>query len=239
MAVRRVLSFVEMYVNISTMNSRRNNGDIDIWLVLFICVTVFFLGAISFGVWAFMGRQDYKNNSDQKSAVAAAAAVQKEDTKKNAQFVEAAKLPFRTYIGPEPYGSLHVMYPKTWSAYVDTSSQSSFPLNGYFNPDTVPSLNDNNSSYALRVQIDPETYSQALTTYSAKITAKTIIATPYSFPKVTAAIGVRLDGQIDNGKTGSMVIVPLRDKTLKVWITAPQYISDFNNNILPNITFSP
>jgi hypothetical protein len=221
------------------MKSRRSSGDIDIWLVLFICITVFFIGAISFGVWAFMGRQDYKNNSDKKSDAAVAVALQNEDIKKNNEFAAAAKLPFRTFIGPEPYGSLHVMYPKTWSAYVDTSSNGSFPINGYFQPDTVPSIADNNSAFALRVQIDPESYSQALNNFSGQITVKTVTAAPFSFPKVTSAIGVRLDGAIDGNKQGSMVIVPLRDKTLKVWITAPQYMSDFNNNILPNITFSP
>jgi hypothetical protein len=221
------------------MNSRRNNGDIDIWLILFICVTIFFFGAVSFGVWAFMGKQDYKNNSNQKSAVAVAAALTKEDDKKNAQFAAAVKLPFRTYVGPEPYGSLHIMYPKTWSAYVDTSGNSNFPMNGYFNPDTVPSITDSNSSYALRVQVDPESYSSALNSFSDRITAHKVTAAPFSFSKVTAAIGVRLDGNIESTKEGSMVIVPLRDKTLKVWITAPQYMTDFNTNILPNITFSP
>jgi hypothetical protein len=144
------------------MKSRRSSGDIDIWLVLFICVTVFFLGAVSFAVWAFMSRQDYKTNSDQKSAAAVEIAVQKEDSKKNNEFAAAAKLPFRTYIGPEPYGSLHVMYPKTWSAYVDTSGNSDAPLNGYFNPDTVPSVQTANSSYALRVEIDPNSYNSVL-----------------------------------------------------------------------------
>ncbi len=221
------------------MKSRRSSGDIDIWLVLFICITVFFIGAVSFAVWAFMGRQDYKNNSDQKAAAAVRSEVGKEDTKKNNEFAAAAKLPFRTFIGPEPYGSLHVMYPKTWSAYVDTSANGNYPINGYFEPDTVPSVNDQNSSFALRVQVDPESYSSALNAFSGQISSKTVTAAPYSFPKVSSAIGVRLDGAIEPNKQGSMVIVPLRDKTLKVWITAPQYITDFNNNILPNITFSP
>ena len=221
------------------MNSRRSSGDIDIWLVLFIFVTIFFLGSVGFGVWAFLGRQDYKNNSDQKSAAAVETAVQKEDTKKNAEFAAAEKLPLRTYIGPEPYGSLHIMYPKTWSAYVDISSSANAPLNGYFDPETVPSISDNDSSYALRVEIDPQSYSTELNNFSSQIQSKLVTAAPFSFPKVSAAIGVRLDGQIENQKQGSMVIVPLRDKTLKVWITAPQYIDDFNNNILPNITFSP
>jgi len=39
---------------------------------------------------------------------------------------------------------------------------------------------------------------------------------------------------------GSMVLVPLRDKTLKIWTEADEtYLKDFNENILPNYTFEP
>jgi len=48
-----------------------------------------------------------------------------------------------------------------------------------------------------------------------------------------------LVGQIINGKKGSMVMFPLRDKTLKVWTEADQFVGDFNNSVLPNLTFVP
>jgi len=221
------------------MKSRRQSGDIDIWLILFIFVTIFFIGAVSFGVWAFSSRQDYKDNSDAKAAAAVKIAVEKEDVKKNNEFAEAAKNPFRTYVGPEPYGTLHVMYPKTWSAYVDTDGTGNIPVDGYFQPDTVPSVSDQKSSFALRVQISPSSYSSTLNNYNNLVKANLVKVSPFSFPKVSSAIGVRVDGQVDGNKQGSMVLVPLRDKTLKVWITATQYMDDFNNNILPNLTFQP
>jgi hypothetical protein len=39
--------------------------------------------------------------------------------------------------------------------------------------------------------------------------------------------------------TGTMVLLPMRDKTLEIWTEAPAYLADFNTYILPNITFSP
>jgi hypothetical protein len=36
-----------------------------------------------------------------------------------------------------------------------------------------------------------------------------------------------------------MIVIPLRDKTLQVWCDRPEFLPDFNNNVLPNFSFSP
>src|SRR5690242_18132398 len=119
----------------ATMSSMKKlqgeRGEINILLVPVILLAVLFIGAAIFAVWAFNGRQDYKNHVDAKIATAVAAnkqVVQADDAK---QFAEAAKKPLKPYIGPEAYGSLHIMYPKTWSAYVDASGTASKPLDAY------------------------------------------------------------------------------------------------------------
>ena len=44
-------------------NQRLNQrGVVDVWFLAFIVVVLLFLGAVGFGVWAFSGMQDYKNN---------------------------------------------------------------------------------------------------------------------------------------------------------------------------------
>jgi hypothetical protein len=48
-----------------------------------------------------------------------------------------------------------------------------------------------------------------------------------------------LSGQIAQQQKGTMVILPLRDKTLEVWTESDAYLSDFKNYVLPNLTFSP
>jgi flagellar basal body-associated protein FliL len=105
-------------------------GTMNVLLVPVITLALLFIAAGSFAAWAFSSRQDYKNNSDAKSAAAVAvnkSAVQAEDAK---QFAEAAKNPLKPYVGPEAYGSVKVLYPKTWSAYVDTTD-SSTPVKAY------------------------------------------------------------------------------------------------------------
>lgn len=225
--------------NISAMKRQQQDGYVDTWLIMFIVVSILFLGAISFAVWTFSSRQDYKNNSDQKSAAAVAVAKQQEDDVKNKQFAEQEKSPYNIYQGPEALGSLSITYPKTWSAYVDSTGQGSQPLDGYFNKATVPSIQDQNSSFSLRVQVATGGYTDTLANLAGQQEAGQITIKPYNFPKLPKIVGVRVDGQVEPQKTGSMIVMPLRDKTLKLWTTDPHYISDFNNIILPNFTFSP
>ncbi len=66
-----------------------------------------------FGIWAFLERQDYKNNSDTKAEQASIIAVQNEGTRKDEEFIEREKNPYKTYQGPDDYGSLNIQYPKT------------------------------------------------------------------------------------------------------------------------------
>ena len=154
--------------------------------------------------------------------------------------------PLRAYNGPEAYGSIVVNYPKTWSAYVDDSGSSNTPVDGYFNPGTVPSIGNSTSSiFALRVQVLNQPYATVLQTYSSQSSNQQnpVTITAYSLPKVPKAVGVELSGTLSNSGskpvTGTMVILPLRANTLEIWTDGTQYLSDFNNNILPNFSFSP
>jgi hypothetical protein len=227
-------------VTISDMSKRSSqSGEVDLWLIMFIVVTVLFLASVSFAVWAFAGRQDYKTNSDQKASAAVTVAVQKEDTVKNKQFAEQEKQPYKTYTGPEAYGTLQITFPKTWSAYVDSSGQGQAPLDGYFNMDVVPSIIAQSSAFSLRVQVVQTTYTSYMLNMTSLQQSGKVKISAFSFPKLPKVVGVRVDGQVEPNKSGSMIVMPLRDKTLKLWTDAPSYINDFNNIILPNFTFSP
>jgi hypothetical protein len=57
--------------------------------------------------------------------------------------------------------------------------------------------------------------------------------------KVPDIIGSRLDGAIEDEKNGVMILLPMRDKTLKLWTNSTQFKADFETHILPNFTFSP
>lgn len=58
----------------SDMKTLTQRGAVNVLLLPLILVVLFFLGAVGFGYWAFAEREDYKNNSDQKVAIAVAAA---------------------------------------------------------------------------------------------------------------------------------------------------------------------
>ncbi len=207
-------------------------------LIPFILVVMTLLAAAGFGIWAYSGRQDYKTNVDKKVATAVEIAKRQTSTAKDNEFVQREKQPLKSYKGPEAYGSITVKYPKTWSAYVIDSGNSTNLVDGYFNPGFVPGV-QNSSVYALRIQVVPGSYATELDRFESQTKSGKVKVAPFKFPKVSSIVGARINGEIIIGKQGSMVMVPLRDKTLKVYTEASQFVDDFNKLILPNLKFSP
>lgn len=219
---------------------RLDQKGLSALLIPFILASLLFVAAGGFGVWAFVSRQDYKNNTDQKVTAAVQVAVKQAQDAKDAEFAQTEKLPTKTYSGPATYGSIHIEYPKTWSAYVDesNSSDSGAPVNGYWYPDFVPGI-QSGASYALRVEVTQTAYSQELATFDSLTKAGKVKVSAFQAPKVQNVIGSRIDGEIAPNKQGSLVLIPLRDKTLKIWTESSQFRSDFDTTILPNLSFAP
>jgi hypothetical protein len=215
-------------------NNSQEAGSLVLPLVILL---VLFFSALGFGIWAFLGRQDYKNNSDIKAAQVAKVAVAAEDIKKDAAFAISEKSPLKQYSGPSTFGSIVIQYPKTWSAFISESGRIN-PVDGYFNPDFVPDLNSD-VSFALRLQVVNSDYTTVLQSYALSIkTGKTNLFA-YSAPKVASVKGSELTGVLDFNKQGTMVILPLRDKTIKIWSEGADHTDDFNSIVLPSLTFSP
>lgn len=221
------------------MKALDQRGVINPLLIPLILVIVFFLGAAGFGYWAFSERQDYKNNSDQKVAVAVEAAEKRTQAADAKQYAEEAKKPLKTYVGPAAFGAVTVQYPKTWSAHVNESDSSSRPLDAYFHPDFVPDTDDQNKSFALRIQLVGQSYDQVIDSYSSQVKNGNAKIAPYRLAKVPSAIGSIVTGQLDSRKQGTMVVLPLRNMTLKIWADSSEYLPDLNNIILPNFSFTP
>lgn len=207
-----------------------------------IVLTLVSVGLLLFAVWAFTGRQDYKNSSDNKVAAAVAQAEQETTAKNNERFAEESKSPLKKYIGPSSYGSIDLSYPKTWSGYVNLqSNNTSTPLKAYFHPDVVPALSGGSAdtAIALTIEVLGQAYSTVLNQYTSQIKAGTVTASPYALTKVQDQIGSKLSGKISTNFTGTKVILPLRDKTLVITTQTDQYLSDFDTYILPNLSFAP
>jgi hypothetical protein len=208
-------------------------------IALVFCI-IFLIGAISFGGWAYISRQDYKDNVDAKIADAVTVAKQEESTRKDKEFVEKEKNPLRTYNGPSAYGSIVLQYPKTWSGLVDESPDKREVVDGYFYPNVVPSPSKESSTFAFRMQVVAQPYSEALQSLTEQQSKENPPkVTPFTLPKVPNVIGVKVVGSLPNEKTGEMIILPLRSQTLQIWTEGSQFTGDFNNILVPNISFSP
>jgi hypothetical protein len=192
---------------------------------------------------AFSGMQAAKKQSKTDAAVAASAKQQQ--TTAQVGYDKLLKEPYKTYTGPESFGTISFNYPKNWSAY--DGGSGSEPINMYFHPDIVPATSSD-TAYALRVELLNTDYASVLQGFQSQIQQGSISSHAYvpvslaKNPSVQA--GVRLDGAISQSSTGvtrqgSMVILKVRDKTLQVYTQASSYLSDFNNVVLPSLTFAP
>jgi hypothetical protein len=209
-----------------------------------ILLTVLLVISLVFGGWAFSKMQDYKNNSDQKTAQAVAQAEANQKTQLQAQFDEQSKSPNKTFHGSSTYGSVSFSYPKTWSAYVDTSSTSE-PINAYFHPNEVPGI-QSKTAYALRLELLSTDYAQIVQQFSSQIQQGTLTAKAYTPPKLNGVTNVQpgtlFSGQInssDSTQIGTLLAIKVRDKTLEISTQSADYLADFNNTILPSLSFAP
>lgn len=210
-------------------------GGMNPLLIPLIIVVVLLLISLGFGVWAFMGRQDYKNNVDEKISQAVAVAEENLTIKKDAEFAESYKLPYTTFRGPAAFGTLTINYPKTWSNYLNESSGT--PVDGFMQPNYVSS-NKNETNYALRYQVAERQYDQEVKAFDSKVKNGTVKSSAYRVPKQESVLGLRLEGEIESRKTGVMVMLPLRDKTIKIWTEGEEFRSDYQK-ILEELTFVP
>jgi hypothetical protein len=215
------------------MKIRNERGEASALLVSFIGLAVFFVITASFAAWAFLSRQDYKNNSDQKVAAAVEVAKKNTAAQKDNEYLEKEKYPLRSYTGPADLGAIKVVYPKTWSAYINAGSENQF----IFNPDIVSASPD--ALYALKVTVLPQSYETAVQQFESQVQLGSATAQAYSLPKVPGVVGLRFDGEIEPLKPGAVVVLPLRDKTIEIVCQVPDNLPDFNKIILPNISFNP
>ncbi len=216
----------------SQVKKRHSSLVLLVALVLFI---VLFLVSAGFGLWAFSERNDYKNNVDQKIEAAVTKAVEEAEAKKDADFAEREKQPLTEYQGPSAFGSVKIKYPRTWSAYVTEDDRSSTPVDGYFHPHVIPGLKSG-TAYALHLEVIESDYAKELKKFDSDSKAGRVKVTPI---QIQNTAGARIDGQLDKNKKGSVVLFPLRDKTLKLTTESETFVPDFNNIILKELTFSP
>jgi hypothetical protein len=222
------------------MRRLNNHGAAFSGLIIGI-LSLFLVVSLGFGFWAYLGREDFKKNADVKAAQAVEAAKAQLSQEKEAEFTEREKSPLKTYTSPAAQGSISFAYPKSWSALVTESSQSgdAKPLDGYFYPNYLPSVTSTTIAYALRLELVTQAYDQVLSPFNSLATAGTVRVTAFRPDKVSSVVGVRIEGTLPNNKQGVMVVLPLRDKTVKLWTESTDFSADFNNSVIPSLSFVP
>jgi hypothetical protein len=209
-------------------------GEINTLLIPLILSTIFFFGSLGFGVWAYMERGHYKDDTDAIVAGAVESAVEKAKSEKDNEFIEREKNPYRDYQGPASLGSIQFKYPKTWSG---SFKESNTELQVTMHPALVP-LNEK-TSYALKVEVVNQAYDRVATSMESSVKNGKLTANPFRLDKLDSVVGTRFDGELRTEKQGSVVILPMRDKTLRITTESQDFVGDFNNIILKNFTFSP
>ncbi len=215
-----------------------DRGSINTLLIPLIITIILLIATASFAVWAFMERADYKNNVEGKVKTAVGVAIKETETRKDNEFQEREKQPLTNYQGPSAFGSVLIKYPKSWSAYVDESGRSSSPVDGYFHPTTVPGI-QSGTAYALRLQVVERSFSDEVKSFDNAVKQGKVRSQAYAPVNVKNVVGVRIEGEIIPKQQGIMVLLPLRDKTVKIYTQSNQFFNDFNTNILPNFSFTP
>lgn len=206
--------------------------------VLPVILSVLLLTSLIFGVWAFMERSNYKNKSDQKSEIAVAAALDKQKKELDSQFEQKEKSPYESYSAGSEFGSLSLEFPKTWELYVDTKVASgSSSLDAYAHPKFVPSASSD-TPFALRFEVVDRAYANELKTFDSNIKNSTVTVEPYRPEKIKDVLGSKITGKINSKRTGVMYLLPLRDRSLKIWTESPTYASDLEV-IMKTFVYTP
>ena len=187
----------------------------------------------SLAIWAYLNYKDQKYNTDAKIDVAVAAAKKVQSDEDDKKYAEQEKAPYVQFVGPDDVGRVTFNYPKTWSVYIHKSTNNS--LEAYLHPRVVPPVGSG-AAYAVRVNVVNTSYESTLNNYQPLVKKGELRSSSVT---VSGLQGIRLDGNFSKTVQGSMVLFKIRDKTLTVSSDATTFRSDFDNIILPSLTFNP
>lgn len=198
-------------------------------------MSVLFIAATAFGVWAFMGMVDNRTDLDAKIATASEVAVKKAEEAKEVEFAEREKNPFTNFTGLATYGSLSFDYPKNWSVLIEESSSSTL-LDFYGHPKLIPGIKD--TRFAFRAQIVDREYASELKTFDTKADRGTVKVRAFKPQNVAGQLGAIIEGEISTGVQGTLILIPQRDKTFKLYTEAEEYKNDYTK-VIESLTFIP
>lgn len=202
----------------------REQGAVNGWIVGTIGCLVLFLIAGSLAIWMYMMYTQEKSNVDGRIAVEVAKAKSEQAEADQKTYSEEAKNPRVEFVGPSEYGRLTFMYPKTWSVYVDKDGTDRGDYRAFLHPTKVPSLSNDASRFAFRVEILNKNLDDVLNTYQAKLKKGELTSSSIEANGIAAT---RLDGAFEKDLRGASILFKLRDKTVRLSTDADTFKPDF------------
>ncbi len=205
--------------------------------LLVMCILLGVLALVLGGafIWAYSSYIDHKDNVTAKVEDAVTEAVNNQIEADKKDFLEKEKQPYNKLTGPEDLGSVSFSYPKTWSVYIARDGLRGESYEAYLNPGAVPAVSLS-TPFATRLIISNDIYEAYLRRYDGMLKKGDLRSNPITINNLT---GVKLDGKFSTTRSGAMVVLKIRDKTVVVASDSTEFTKDFDEIVVPSIDFNP
>lgn len=216
-----------------SMKTHYQPGNVNGWLIAAIGGLTLAAIATALAVWAYMAFNEQKTDVDGKVKVAVAEAKKEQSEADYKKFQEDYKNPRLEFVGPAEYGRVSFMYPRTWSVYVGQDGSDRKDYKAYLHPVSVPSITNQASRFAFRVEILNQDFDKVLEGYQQQLKKGELTS---STPEFNGNASTRLDGAFTKELRGSVVLMRVRDKTIRFSTDADTFKPDFQA-ILDTVKF--
>ncbi|MDP4038539.1 MAG: hypothetical protein Q8P54_01045 [bacterium] len=216
----------------------KRNKLLKIIIIVLLVLILIMLGiSIWFGYRAFINQKDL--DSKYQAGVSDGRSIQKSEDRALAK--KETENPYRTYKAPNAYGGFEVSFPKNWSLTIDSTTTD--PIIAYAHPDDVDIKSDKfalrfileNAQFAVtKIKFDKQTKEAKRNFTAAATKVSGIDAVRY-----TGILESKTNDPKETKKIGTVVIVPVRDKTLIFQTDSNENYLNYFNEILSRVKIFP
>lgn len=199
-------------------------GGVDGWMIATIGFIVLFLVAAALGAWVYVSYDNLRTDIDGKVQLAVTEGKREQSEDDFKKYQEESKNPRIEFVGPAEYGRVSFMYPRTWSAYIDKDASDRRDYVAYLHPVVVPPVSSKDSRFALRLEILNKDYDDVVKEYAERIRKGELTS---STPEYNGIATTRFDGALSREIRGSVVLMRVRDKTVRFSTDADTFKPDF------------
>jgi len=218
-------------------STRKQDGAVNSWLILSVCLIFLTLGAMATSGWALYNFYQEKTTVDKQVDDAKTKAAYDARTQAEAEYQKTLNSTYTTFSGPSDYGTLTFSYPKYWSAYIAKDGTEGQDYQAFLNPGVVDGgspTSTKTQQYALEVLIQEKDYATVVNSYSNLVKQNKLTS---SSAKVNGEDAVQLKGNFTTDLRGTAVIFKIRDKTVTVRTDADTFLDEYNH-IVSTIKFN-